>query len=55
MFCDNEVFLLQKQRMGISDVNVIQSLKHYFYKSTSNVMGSSLKALLELPKYQDTR
>lgn len=49
MLFENEMFPLCKERMQVSD-EAIHSLKHYFYKSTSNAEGLSLQALLKLPK-----
>lgn len=49
MLFENEVFLFYKERMQVSN-EMIHSPKHYFYKSTSNVEGLSLQALLKLPK-----
>lgn len=49
MLFESEMFPLYKERMQVSD-EVKYSLKHYYYKSTSNVEGLSLQALLKLPK-----
>lgn len=49
MLFENEMFPLYKERKQVSD-EVIHSIKHYFNKSTSNVEGLSLQALLKLPK-----
>lgn len=43
------MFPIYKERMQVS-AEVIHSLNHYFYKSTSNVEGLSLQALLKLPQ-----
>lgn len=49
MLFESKMFPLYKERMQVSD-EVKYSLKHYYYKSTSNVEGLSLQALLKLPK-----
>lgn len=43
------MFPIYKERMQVS-AEVIHSLNHYFYKSTSHVEGLSLQALLKLPQ-----
>lgn len=49
MLFENEMCPLCKERMQVSN-EMIQCLKHYFYKSTSNVEGLSLQILLKFPK-----